>query len=77
MRNDFGTRAWGMLWENVDPVLVALVRRCVLDGLRRNEPRIRVEKVEARVEDTAVVVSIVYVWQNKQVSDSFEYERRV
>jgi phage baseplate assembly protein W len=77
MRPGFGSRLHGMLFENVDAVLAARVRRAVSEALTRGEPRIRVTGISVDVEDTQVTVYVEYVWRLRTERVSSEFARAV
>lgn len=64
MRPDFGTRLRGMLFDNIDPNFVELVRREVVDAITRWEPRVQVKRVEVvqdREFESKVTVNVEFV----------------
>ncbi|MGP7960595.1 GPW/gp25 family protein [Sanguibacter sp. A247] len=52
MRPQFGCRIWDLLFEPVTPNLLGLIDRAVRDALAQWEPRIEVEEVTPRQDET-------------------------
>lgn len=75
MRPTFGNEIWGMLFETVDVVLAARVRRGVQQAIERCEPRIKVSKIAVEVDETEIGVKVEYVWQQRIETVGFEIAR--
>ena len=60
MRPDFGSPVHEMVFDPTDATLAARARFYVRNCLERWEPRIEVERVDARVEGSSLLVEIEY-----------------
>jgi phage baseplate assembly protein W len=60
MRPEFGSNAWGYLFEENDEVLAALIRTDIGAVVSKYEPRIRLIDVLSTRKDSIIWVSILY-----------------
>jgi uncharacterized protein len=63
MRPDFGCAIWDLLFEPVNPNTLGMMEHAVRDALRRWEPRVEVDQVDAAPDDEQherVTIAIVY-----------------
>jgi phage baseplate assembly protein W len=60
MRPEFGSNAWGYLFEENDEVLAALIRTDIGAVVSKYEPRIRLIDVLSTRKDSTVWVSLLY-----------------
>jgi phage baseplate assembly protein W len=60
MRPGFGCGAADLVFEHTDASLTGRARYYVRSALRRWEPRIKVERIDARVEGLTLIVDLQY-----------------
>lgn len=58
---DFGSKLWSVVFSPSDTITERLTEENIINALRTWEPRIRVQKVNARAEDDALFVQIEYL----------------
>lgn len=62
MRAEYGLSVYDLVFENLTPGLLATVRRDLVNTIRINEPAIELKNVEVVSQDTALIISVDYVW---------------
>ena len=73
MRPDFGCGAHELVFEHTDSSLTGKARFYVRNALDRWEPRIKVEKVDARVEGLKLIVEVHYRVRRTNRRDNVVY----
>jgi hypothetical protein len=73
MRPGFGSGAHELVFEHTDASLTGKARFYVRNALERWEPRIEVEKVDARIEGLKLIVDIHYRVRRTNRRDNLVY----
>lgn len=73
MRPDFGCAAHELIFDPADASLVGKVEFYVENALKRWEPRIKLRKVEARLDKERVLVDVSYIVRQTNTEDNFVF----
>jgi len=73
MRPGFGCGAHELVFEHTDASLTGKARFYVRNALERWEPRIKVEKVDARIEGLKLIVEVHYRVRRTNRRDNLVY----